>query len=186
MPATGPAIGGQCSVCRHPQVAVIDDLLRARKRSWRNLAAAFGLGDKAIGRHFRAHVGGLDVPRQAQNAPGRLPAAEASTSQPGASDDPTADPADVLRRQLTYLDGLDLSDLSPAQRVDILESRRRTADSLSRVEPSSSNLAVRVVDVDGLGELIGDLHELMKDCPGAREKLRDIWRSRAGVDLETA
>ncbi|HXG26537.1 MAG TPA: hypothetical protein VNL94_06770 [Candidatus Binatia bacterium] len=176
MPATGPTIGGRCSVCHHPQLLAIDDLLRAG-RPYRRIAMQFApLGEKAIGRHAQGHVVFRDGPRGPQTTHTGRSGRNEPPASPGASDDPTVDPADVLRRQLAYLDGLDLDALSPAQRVDLLEARRRTADSLSKIEPAEPTGAVKVADVEGLADLLHRMHEGLKPWPEAREAMAAIWR----------
>jgi hypothetical protein len=174
---SGPRRGSRCSICNHNQVLIIDELLTVpNPRSFRQLAAEFGVNEKQLSRHLASHVLRQVAPRPSRtpHAPsGSAGSTSASPEQPEAAE---VDPADVLKRQLAYLDGLSLEGLSPSQRTDVLEARRRTADSLSRISPPPAPSVVRVADVAGLGEMFEVIHEALKPWPEARAAIAQALR----------
>lgn len=174
---SGPRRGARCSVCNHNQVLIIDELLvEPNPRSFRQLGIQFGVSEKQLSRHLANHVARQDVPRPSRTPHAPSGSAGSASASPADLEDATVDPADVLRRQLAYLDGLSLEGLSPSQRTDLLEARRRTADSLSRISPPAAPSVVRVADVAGLGEMFEVIHEALKPWPEARAAIAQALR----------
>lgn len=174
---SGPRRGARCSVCNHPQVVIVDDVLtQPNPRSFRQLGIQFGVSEKQLSRHLASHVLRQDAPRPPTGHHTASEPSGSTSTSPGLPEDATVDPADVLRRQLAYLDGLPLEGLSPNQRTDLLEARRRTADSLSRISPPPAPSVVRVADVAGLGEMFEKIHEALKPWPEARAAIAQALR----------
>jgi hypothetical protein len=132
-------------------------------------ARAIGVERRALARHMEAHA----APRTTETAP------EAGGER--LVDGPPNAVLDAIEAQLaSMLNGR----VSATQKLQILAEQRRLAVDRSRIVGPAPARAVTVVEVEGLGGLFAAFHEGLKDFPGAREKLAEIWRHQTGRDLK--
>jgi len=162
MPGTGPVVGGRCQVCRSQRRYDAEEFVH-QGMAVSQAARAVGVTRRSLSNHMQNHA----APRD--DAPA------------GAKAEPVEGPADkVLDAIGDQLARMLAGKLSTTQRLAVLSEQRRLAESRARVVGPSQD-AVRVADVDGLGELIAEWHEALKDFPGAREKLRELYRARTAA-----
>lgn len=176
------AMPTRCSVCDHKAVRVIDEVLLAGKRSMRSIAADFALGEKAVQRHSRNHLA-----TRATASHATPDAAERAMTSPEGAQRPTVDPGasplELMRSIVAQLQAVDVEALSATGQREHFNTFRLAVESLAKMEPATPAV-VRIVDVEGLGEMMRDFHEGLKDYPGAREMLRDVRRRRTGLPVE--
>lgn len=153
--------GRACTTCELPNLAEVDRQLREGKTA-SAVARAFGLSRAAVANHRRkGHV----LPEalvQTEQAFGPPPAAE------------PADPEDLeaqLRRHLAEVSAVDVSQLSPAQRMQVFEEKRRTIETLSKVAGPMDKRTVTLAEVDGLAEFLADMTVVLDRFPDARDAL---------------
>lgn len=178
----GPTPGSRCQACNHTQASAIDDLLRARSRSFSAIGRSFGLAQKVISRHAQAHVAGLG-PRQPRTATTATGTTEQAHSRPGNDPTATVDPGDELRAQLAELQAMETDELTPTARLNLMDSRRRTAEALSKLSPIVPSV-VTVSQVDGLGEIFANIYGALQAFPEARAALRDAYRAGGIIPLK--
>ena len=154
----------RCAVCGHPRVAYVDRLVTAGNRSLKSIAAEVGVSYDAL---RKTHV------------PNHLPVAAAARGAAargggGGGVAPGASPLDVLRNNMDQLAAIDVTRLPASQRAQHLESVRRAAESLAKMEPPAAPTEVTLRDVRGLEEFLADVFLALEPHPEARRALRAV------------
>lgn len=171
-----------CSICGpgadRAKNRVADELIRSGSQSLAKIADSLGLGREAMKRHRRnGHVapGG---PRTTATA--SEPAGQALSS-PAPSGDATVaqgdgSPLDLMRGIVAKLGAVDETTLSQSAQVAHFNSYRQAVEALAKMEGPTPTATVTVAEVDGLAELFSMMHERLKEFPGAREAMAEVWR----------
>jgi transposase-like protein len=161
--ASGDPDGSQvnrCETCASPLVAQADALVVA-DASIASIARRLGLSKQSLARHVRnGHV----APR-----PPAEPARPAD--EPEAGEAPERSLAEELKAQLRDLNAIDAAKLSASARIDLFESRRRTVESLARVEPPRPATSVGWREVQGVPEMLAVLVGVVDRHPDVRDEL---------------
>ncbi len=150
----GPNIGVMCTVCNHPQKAMIDAALTGtRKPSFRAIAASYGLKYDAVRRHMMNHV----VPAaQAANPLGWQPPAGASWKE--------------------KMEALALALETGRVRSDVAAQLRLAYKELDEQDGMDAPVPITMRDVPGLAEAWGEVFMFLRRWPQARDEWAAIMR----------
>ncbi len=154
---SGPIIGSTCQVCHHPQVTAINALLTTRQ-STRSIAASMGVNYSALRRHKANHV----------------PGARSSSRPPVAPPASGSSPADIMRSIVDGLAAVDVASLSPMAHTRHIDAYRRAVESLAKMEPPTEPKSWRIVDIEGLPEMFGEMLDALDPYPAALKALAPI------------
>ena len=147
---SGPAPGSQCHVCRHPDVALINEAL-AKGLSGRKVALQFGLGKDSILRHVAARHPGV-------------PGLERGSRPPREHDGSELSSLEVMREQLE-------SEMEDRVRSDTARELRQVHQRIAELTGNDRPKSVGVVDVEGLTEQVAAWFKALEPFPEAREAM---------------
>ena len=178
----GPAAGATCSTCNHPGIALINNLIN-QGASDNKVAGQFQLRPINIRRHrTNQHPGVKEIAahRGTDLAAVRRAARE---EQAGSGDEweRPAEPGDPRARLERLIKNL-TTQADEEVRPDVARELRLSLEALAKMGSNEPPPVVRVADVEGLAEMMADMHEALKPWPEARAAMRAVWRRRSGLD----
>lgn len=137
-----------CTICYHPMIDSID----GDNRAGNVVAAAYGVSAQALRRHRRGghvvpHAGGMSPP------PGVPPA--------GAHNSSTT-PLEALLRQRDQLDSTDITSLSPAMRIATWAERRRTEESIAKLQPPEVTVTASMRELQAMSDMATVIDEVLE------------------------
>lgn len=160
MSIKGPTVGGRCTICQNQGRFEAEHAVQVQGIPIARAARMIGVNRLALARHMANHVAPLEQPEEADG-------------QPLAIDGPGAEVMDAIGAQLAaMLKGK----VSTTQRLQILAEQRRLAVDRARVVGPPKTDVVRVQDVEGLPELLEEMHEALKPWPEARAAIGEVYR----------
>lgn len=149
---SGPAPGAGCTICEHPDAAIINQAINAGRESNRKVATRFGLSKDAVNRHiFRKHRG-LDP---------RVGSPKGARPDAGASE---IDRLKLIREQLEQ-------DMAERARPETSRELRQVNERISVLEGTDRPKSVTVADVRGFPEQIAKWFQALEAFPEAREAM---------------
>lgn len=154
----GPSMGATCTVCNHPQRAMIDAAITGGK-ALKPTATAFNLGYDAMRRHNANHL----IPAQvAANPNGWQPPAGSSWAE--------------------KMEALALALEQGRVRSDVAAQLRMTYKDLDEANTGDGPVSVTMADVPGLAEMFGDLFLALDPFPQAREAMGRVMRKHGFIE----
>ncbi len=151
----GPAPGARCSVCRHPDVPLINHAYSGGA-SGLSLAKKYGFGKDTILRHFNKRHPGVPDPK---------PGTEGASRRSGVALGTTREQLEEIR------DALRARVLSGNARTDEMRELRLTVDQLAKMSGEDRPKSVSFRDVIGMDRFMGVLFEELEPFPSVRERI---------------
>lgn len=164
----------KCHTCLSPYQAQADALYVAGA-SASAVAKRLNLPTQSMQRHVRlGHVSRTAhaEPQATVCPPGQAPSTFTDRPTGRATQ---GDMQAELQQQLDELNAMDTTGLSPTTLIALSDAKRRTAESLAKASPATPGV-VRVLDVEGLPELIRESYMALRPFPEARRALLAAWR----------
>lgn len=151
---SGPPPGAGCTVCEHPDAAIINQAINAGRESNRKVATRFGVSKDAVNRHvFRRHRG-LDP---------RVGSKRGVRPDEGATE---IDRLKLIREQLEQ-------DMAERARPETSRELRQVNERISVLEGTDRPKSVTVADVQGFPEQLARWFQALEPFPEARQAMME-------------
>ena len=180
----GPAPGSRCMACNHPGVVLINTLVNQGESDYK-IGGQFRLPRMTLQRHrTRRHPG---ISEAAATRGSNLAAARAPRAPDewggGREEAPEFPDGGSPREQLDWLvKTLRVQAQGGDLRPDLARELRLALEAQDKMGGSEPPPVVQVRDVEGLGEMLKDMHEALKPFPEARLAMMEVWRRYRAVE----